>query len=554
MKKTIIFWIILFTILGGILRFYRLGDIPAGLHRDEAFLGYNAYSILKTARDMNGNFLPINLQSFLYSPGGYAYLSIPFIALFGLSAFAVRFASALFGTCTVILVYFLVRELFGQSSRNSKLALAASFLMAISPWNINLSRTATENIPVTFFILLSTLLYLLWIRRDKPIFVFLSFASFAITLTLYQAPRAFLPLFIPLLIFLYRPKPKQFITPLLLYVVAILVPVIIILMSPALSLRLRTVSLFASQNTQLSLDEYIREDGMQKAGTVASRLFHNKVTGYIPQFLENYASHFSYEFLFTDKGLPDRYRVPNIGLLYLVELPFLLIGLASLIKKPGKEGALIIGLILLAPIGSALTFDDIPNLQRTVFIEPALAIVSALGLISAVLYLKSNVTAHIYTVGLAILTALCLYNFVFYMHQYFVHLPVHKPWYRHEGYAQLVGEVHTLLPPYTKAVVTNRESAPAIFFLFYSQYDPAKFQIEAKHGQTTDLDRVNFGPYEFSQEECPLRLDPKTKELTGQNDILYVDYGTCKITEGMNVLKEVRRGDQSLVFSILNRQ
>lgn len=92
-------FIILFLIflIGVFLRFYRLGDIPAGLHKDEAFLGFNAYSILKTGKDMSGIFLPLHFKSFLYSPSGYSYFSIPFIALFRLSAFSTRFASAFFG-------------------------------------------------------------------------------------------------------------------------------------------------------------------------------------------------------------------------------------------------------------------------------------------------------------------------------------------------------------------------------------------------------------------------------------------------------------------------
>src|SRR5438034_626247 len=93
------------------LRFYKLGSVPIGFHRDEAFLGYNAYSILKTGRDMTGHLLPIHLQSFLYSPAGYSYFAIPFIAIFGLNEFAVRFPSALFGSLTVLLTYFLVKAI-----------------------------------------------------------------------------------------------------------------------------------------------------------------------------------------------------------------------------------------------------------------------------------------------------------------------------------------------------------------------------------------------------------------------------------------------------------
>src|SRR3989344_9151444 len=91
----------LIFLLGVFLRFFILGQVPVSLHRDEAFLGYNAYSILKTGRDISGSFLPIHLESFFFSPAGYSYFSIPSVALFGLSEFSVRFASALFGSLTI---------------------------------------------------------------------------------------------------------------------------------------------------------------------------------------------------------------------------------------------------------------------------------------------------------------------------------------------------------------------------------------------------------------------------------------------------------------------
>ena len=85
-KKSFILLIIIFF-LGVVLRFYLLGSIPNGFHRDEVFLGYNAYSIFKTGKDITGNFLPLHLASFLYTPAGYSYVSVPFIAMFGLSEF-----------------------------------------------------------------------------------------------------------------------------------------------------------------------------------------------------------------------------------------------------------------------------------------------------------------------------------------------------------------------------------------------------------------------------------------------------------------------------------
>ena len=105
--------LILILMLAAVLRFYQLGQIPPSLNWDEVSNGYNAYSILKTARDEHGNFLPLTFRAFGdYNPALSVYTLVPSIALFGLNEFAVRFPSALLGTLTVLLTYLMVKQLF----------------------------------------------------------------------------------------------------------------------------------------------------------------------------------------------------------------------------------------------------------------------------------------------------------------------------------------------------------------------------------------------------------------------------------------------------------
>lgn len=529
-----------------ILRFYKLGVVPAGLHRDEAFLGYNAYSILKTGRDMSSRFLPLHFESFLYSPAGYSYLSIPFITLFGLSPYSVRFASALFGSLTVLMIYFLVRNLFISFPHASRISLVASFLLAISPWHINLSRTATENTIVVFFVVAGVTLYLMWVHNGKFLFLMGAFGAFFVTLFIYQAARSFLPLFLPLLILSTRNhlRHTSLRTPLLLFLVLIILPIIMILQSPELSLRIRTVSLFASHETQLVLDEQGREDGVGGTTPFVTRAFHNKAYGYMNQFLKNYFDHFSFPFLFTDLGLPIRYRVPGMGLLYLFELPLLLFGLWKILQGKHAPFALLVGWIFVTPIGSALAFDDVPNLQRTLIMYPALAIISAYGLVAMIdLCRKMKRVKLVSSLAMTII----LTHVVSYLHAYYIHLPTHQPWYRQEGYKELVQKVNGLLPQFQKAVITTRESAPSIFFLFYSSYNPNEFQQYAKSSTLRDFDRINFGQYVFSLEECPLRL---RKTSSNDPNVLYINYGTCATLPEMQELAHVKRPDNSVVFRI----
>src|SRR3989344_1405842 len=97
MKKNLLIFLVI--LLAFILRFYHLNLTPPSLYWDEASLGYNAYSILKTARDEHGKFLPItNFAAFGdYKPSGYIYLTVPAIAVFDLNEFSVRLPSVFFG-------------------------------------------------------------------------------------------------------------------------------------------------------------------------------------------------------------------------------------------------------------------------------------------------------------------------------------------------------------------------------------------------------------------------------------------------------------------------
>ncbi len=546
------FFLLLILVIGFIFRFYQLGEIPHGIHRDEAFLGYNAYSLLRTRMDITGYVFPLHLESFLYSPAGYSYASMPFITLFGLSSFSTRFASAFFGLLTIPFLYLFVKELLRGEKFRTSVALIASFLLTINPWHINLSRTATENTLVTFCIVVAVLLFFVFKRSRKMRFLIGSFFLFLVSLFIYQAPRAFLPLFIPLLFLLFfNLSFNKIKLPLLLFFGFILLPTFLILSSNDLSLRIRTVSIFHDPEVQLKIDEHLREDGSSDIPSSVSRAFHNKLNYYGSEFLKNYFSHFSYSFLFTDTAFPDRYRVPSVGIMYAIELPLFLYGMFLLLKTKQKIGLFLLGWILISPIGSALTSDDIPNMQRTLFMYIPIVICVGYGIYNLMKFVS---VSPVQFWGLTVfLTLTFSYSVMFYSHQYFVHVDVYRPWYRQSGYQELVKSVTAISSQYKRVVVTNRESAPTIFFLFHEKYDPKSFISETKDSTFRDYDRINFGKYEFSIEECPLKwvVDNGHKTLTGKKNVLYVNSGLCKDEDNIKVLKQIERSDGSVVYKIV---
>src|SRR3989344_1464789 len=138
-------------LLGGFLRLMKFPAVPGGLNRDEAALGYNAFSLLKTGKDEWGKQWPIVFRSFGdYKLAGYIYTLVPSVALFGLNAFSVRLPSLVAGIMLIPVAY-----LFTVSCMHSKrVGVFAAGIQAIVPWALHYSKVAFEaNLALMLFVL-----------------------------------------------------------------------------------------------------------------------------------------------------------------------------------------------------------------------------------------------------------------------------------------------------------------------------------------------------------------------------------------------------------------
>ena len=147
-------------ILAGFLRFYRLNEVPPGLHEDEAMDGNDAWEAWRS----------VHFRVFYPENHGREGLLINFqAAVLGLtdshSPAALRWPGALLGTLTVLAVYGLAQEVVGE-----EVGLLAAFLLAISFWHINISRFGTRPVAAPFFLVSSLVLLWLAVRRwrDGP--------------------------------------------------------------------------------------------------------------------------------------------------------------------------------------------------------------------------------------------------------------------------------------------------------------------------------------------------------------------------------------------------
>ncbi len=179
-KKIIL---ILILVLGFFLRVYKVDQVPPSLTWDEAALGYNAYSILQTGRDEYGNFLPLIFKSFGdYKPGLYVYLTVPFVAIFGLNELAVRLPSIILGSLIPLLAFLLIRKIF--QSEDLKLPLVTASLLAISPWAIHFSRGGWET-NVAFFEILLAPYSMFKAKEGKKNYLILSVLLFSASIFSY---------------------------------------------------------------------------------------------------------------------------------------------------------------------------------------------------------------------------------------------------------------------------------------------------------------------------------------------------------------------------------
>src|SRR3989344_5415938 len=191
------FVILCIFFLAFVLRFYGLGKVPPSLFLDELSNGYNAFSILNTAKDEYGNKLPLTFRSFGdYNPALSVYPLVPSIYVFGLNDFAVRFPSALLGFLTVILTYLITYRIF----KKWQIAAFASFLLAISPWHLQFSRYDHEANFMVFFTILGATLFFFAKDNLKShknyLLLLLSAISFGLALNTYHGAKIWIPLFL----------------------------------------------------------------------------------------------------------------------------------------------------------------------------------------------------------------------------------------------------------------------------------------------------------------------------------------------------------------------
>lgn len=459
-------YLIFVIVLGAMLRFSYLTYNPPSLNWDEVSYGYNAYSIIKTGADQWGQKFPIlNFRAY----GDYPttlnlYLTIPFIVVFGLTEFAIRFPHALMGILTIASVYFLA---FGVTKKHN-ISLLASFLVAISPWYVFTSRFVIQSNLSVFLLITAAALFF---NREKSKY-FLPLSLFSLTLSLfsYHTTRIFSPLIVLATLFVFR---QDFSKKVFYIFISVFMAIsAFILINP--ESRARASVLFLVD--QGVVNRIIESRNLSKLPEFAKRLVYNRPLYFAGQFAKNYISYFSPQFLFFNGGTQYQFSIPNTGLIYWINLPFFYIGLIILIGLAFKERnyRLLLLWLILSPIPASITNESYAVLRATTML-PIPEILISIGLFWCIDKLPK--TFHSFALPVYyIVLFIFLENYLF---NYFTNYRVNYSWSWQYGYKEVVNYVDVNYSKYDKIIVTKKYGEPHEYFLFFLKYDPYKYQNDS---------------------------------------------------------------------------
>lgn len=480
-------WLCLVLFLGFVLRAFQFSTNPPGLYFDEATIGYEAFSLLKTGADRWGLSLPIYFvnwgsgQSVLYS-----YLSIPFIAVLGLSRFSDRLVSLFLGVLTMPLIYVTVKRAMGRNA-----GLAAMLLLAILPWHVTISRWALDANLLPFFLLLGTytMMRALSPSASRRSIVF-ALVPWGFALYAYALSFTVLPILLGLILLFYW---KTLVENWKAWGVS----------AALFGILALPIALFLFKNyfahATMGIERYL-PFGIPLLLTNRIQYVSTPVPG-------RWIDTFFFVLSGFQQGDYHDSLVGNAPIL-MVFIPLCLIGCAYWVKdfrRSRRPDLFLLWMIAALPV--LLLVDANVHRFNAIFI-PMLA-ASVNGLIQLARALSGSSRARrILATGVSALVALQVLAFVYDYFWVFPALPEYESAYT-KNYDRAIEQGIALAQPDEPILLQTGLENSFIFTLFYTSYPPDQFHREVKY--STDLSEYwvrSFGRFYVGVDSLP---DPRGK-------------------------------------------
>ena len=495
MKK----WFILCAIVlaAFAIRAYKVSSLPPAMSWDEVSIGYNAYSILKTAKDEHGRLLP--LDAFIaygdYKPPLSIYATVPFVAAFGLNELSVRLPSVLAGTAMVFFVYLLAGQLLGSYKRKEEVGLIAAGLLAFSPWHILLSRAGFEaNIAACLMVAGA---WLLLSTRTHPKRALIAYLPFVAGVYTFNSARYFAPLLaLGLTIYIYsaiRKNRKQFAIGVAVAALS-LFPILGHLVSPEARLRLAEVNIFSEHQVVIDANMRMQSDG----DTWWSKIVHNRRVGYARSYVLHFLDHFQPSFLFIRGDGNPKFSIQDVGQMYLIEAPFLVMGVLWAFGSMPKVAWFLV-FWLIAAIAPAAIARETPHALRIENSLPVWQFFTAMGIAAFFAGRKGWIWKAVRLSVVMVFAA----GVAYFSHNYFTHYSKEFSGEWQYGYRQALEKAEALNGGYDTVVISDVIGRPYMYTLFHTLYDPEEFlNSRDSYFDAAGFYHVKgFGKYRFTHEE-----------------------------------------------------
>ncbi|HUO04543.1 MAG TPA: glycosyltransferase family 39 protein [Candidatus Binataceae bacterium] len=459
--------------VGAGMRAIALDRIPLGFQQDEACNGYDAYSLITTAHDHHGNFLPLAIQGFNdYRMPLFDYSLAPLIGTFGLKPWVVRMGAAIWGIADLIAIALIATELIDPIA-----AAAAVILLVLSPWHLAMSRFGVETISASTTISWAIAFFLLALKRHDGRYLAACALLFGISLYSYSITKPVTPLVLAWLAFLYRRD-------------------------------LRPMARWAAGAAAIFVVVAIPQLWMIATHGDAMQAHFRQISAIsgpdgLATFAINWLTHFTPGFLFGDNGWP----IVHAGNL----IPFLpgeallaIAGLIGLLAQATRRAAmLLIGWIAVTAIpGSTIRPAPEPQALHDFLMVAPFALLAALG--ASILIRTPFQDLNSAPIRIAS-TAIAAAAMVFAMIEgissaryYFTKFPDEHAALFQYGLDELIHTAQRLAPPDYPIILPLSFNEPYIYALFFNAYPPERFysnEIAAERGlfgQVFAFDRYGF--------------------------------------------------------------
>lgn len=461
------FFLLLILLIGFLLRFIFLSEIPPGIANDEANIILNAISFSQIGENIPGVVTGIiGTPTGDYRTGIHSeissYLLIPSFFIFGSNWPLIKMPFIILSLGIIFLSYLLAKKI-----TNTNIALLVALLSAINPWSIMFGRSAYESIISCFFYLLA--FYIVISLRGWKILY--SFPIFLMGFASYFSAKT---LFLPLILFCI-PVTKLF------YPTKSLKPVIVLNILAFLFLAIYLPILYNNpagvRFNELKSTEIQNIVNLKRTASINysfANIFENKYSEELRIRLKAYIGGISPDFLFLNGevwGIPT-ISLPDHGPMYLIDSLLILLGIIYLTKTYPKALFFLFGLILISLIPNFLNLQGTTYMIRTVILFPILITLSACGVYYLIQNPVKNKLFAIFSVVLVVFIYLFLFgNFVF---QYYSRMPIDRsgPWFFHQRLLAQYINLSSQTPENPTIIISTPEPKNTFFklLLFTNSY------------------------------------------------------------------------------------